>query len=213
MMAFRQVKEALVEVLTQSAQGRYRVLDCQSELAASEVAEQNRTVQVIATTGRFVKSSSSLAGSIRHDPTYEIELMVAATATCDLRTIERPGATQQEISAALHSTKDAEQRADAMMDEFVEIIYQAVMSADRLDLGASGCVDRWIDSWTKDRPQLHGEYVYLTASMPLNCRLTENISGISSHRCKEIVVSCELTNIDKLTSGERVEIAIDTEGN
>jgi hypothetical protein len=183
MMRFREVKEAIINVLgaAATANGTYRVIGYQDRnRAAEEALGDSRLVEVFCSSGDFPKSAGDIGGTMIHDPTIQILLTVASRSLVDLSVLDDPGASDAARAAALLAAKPATSIADDSMDELIELVYQVLMDAAERDFGLTDLVaNKWIPSWRKDAPLNLGEYVILGANMTLEFRVDEEVDGDS----------------------------------
>ena len=180
-MRFRTVKDSIVNnVLGPAEAGRFVTVGFQRQsTSADEVLDTSRIVQVYFSEGDFGKPQGRRAGPTQHDITYHIELTVSKAAEGDLSIINSPTATQGQISAAILAFQEAADLADQSIDELIDIVYQILMDARSIDLGmvAGEVSNRWVTDIKKNQPVPQGEYVILTASMALTCRVAEDVTG------------------------------------
>lgn len=182
MMKFRELKDSIIcNVLGPNAGGKFQVVEYQRQgKAAEEVLDYNRMVQVFYGSGEFPKGSGKRRGSVSHDIMFRIELTVSASASTDLTILDNPASTDEERAAAIRASLEGGARADASFDELVDLVYQILMDARHIDLGmpAGTVANSWINRVEKNRPLDRGEYVLLTGSMNLGCRVSEDLTGI-----------------------------------
>lgn len=182
-MFFRTVKDSIINnVLGPAEHGRFQTVGYQRQLkSADETTEDStRLVQVYYYSGDFEKAGGRLNGLNQHDITFRVDLTVSKPAKGDLSTINAPGATAAQIAAALSDFQEAAQVVDESMDELFDIVYQILMDARNIHLGLETkgeVANRWVSSLQKDQPVPRGEYVILTGSVTLNCRVAEHILG------------------------------------
>ena len=178
-MMFRTVKDSIVNnVLGPAEEGRFVTIGFQRQSkSANEVLDMSRLVQVYFAGGNFDKPGRKI--ELAHDITYNIELTVSKAAEGDLSVINNPNASQAQISAAIMAFQEASDLADTSIDELIDIVYQILMDAQNIDLGmvAGEVSSRWVTGIKKNQPVPQGEYVILTASMSLTCRVAEEVSG------------------------------------
>jgi hypothetical protein len=180
MMNFRKVKTSIENILIKAEDSRYVTIGFQRQSkSAIESLDFSRMVQIYYSSGEFDKSTGSLSGPVQHDVTFNIDLTVSKAAEGDMSAIINPSATQQDIIDALANFSEASQLTDESIDQLINIIYQELMDAENYDLGMDvGIVsNRWINRIQKNDPLPRGEYVTITASMQLTCRVIEIVEG------------------------------------
>ena len=180
MMMFRIVNTAIQTLLGANAQGKFRVIGYQGQgQDASEVKSNSRVVQTFYSTGDFSKQGGRYTGPTQHDMTFNISLTASAASTVDLNTINNPNATPSQIATALTAMQEGAYRADVMIDELMELVYQILMDALNVDLGLpKGTVsNRWIGTLKKDEPQPMGSLVILTGVVTFDVRCVEQVLG------------------------------------
>jgi hypothetical protein len=179
MMEFRTVKSQIETLLLSGASGQFRVVGyAVQKRDADEVVDTDRSVQVYFHRGDFPKETNSpIAGPFNHDVVYRVELTVSAAAKVDLALINTGSPAQ--IASALDGLQNASKLADDSIDELYELVWQILMDARNYDLGlAKGRVsNRWVSQLAKDNPLPRGEYVLLSGSMDLSCRVSEDNVG------------------------------------
>jgi len=179
-MAFRTLKDSVISLLGTAAASRFRVVGYkQRATSAEENADALRTVQVFYSGGQFPKNSGGSMGPIAHDVTLKMELIVAAAASGDLAALASPDSSAAEFAAALESFQESAECADIAIDELADIVYQIIMDGRNINLGlTTGDVsNRWIAGIEKNAPNAKGEYVVMSASMDLTCRVSEVLAG------------------------------------
>jgi len=181
-MMFRTVKDSLINnVLGPAEHGRYRTIGYQRQMkAAGEALGDDRMVQVFFHSGDFAKQGGRVNGVTQHDAIFRIELTTASAAEGDLSVINDPNATAAQVAAAMAAFQEAAAVADESIDELFDLIYQVLMDARNIHLGleTKGEVsNRWVQGLQKDNPIPRGEYVVLTGSVQLGCRVAEQILG------------------------------------
>lgn len=180
MMMFREVKEALKNLLANNAESRFRVIGFQRQSKSSdEVFNNDRLVQVYYSEGTFLKSAGRMKGSKTHDLTIEIDMTASAKAIVDISILDSSTATEQQKATALAGLKEAAESADEKIDELIDHVYQILMDARNDKIGFDGCEisSRWIGGITKDAIIERGDLVVKTANMKYTCRVQEEIQG------------------------------------
>ena len=206
-MVFRAIKAALINnILGPAEAGRFKTVGFQRQVkSAEETLDNSRLVQVYYSSGNFPKSSGRLNGPVQHDISFSVDLTVSAAAAGDLATINNISSTPVQVAAALLAFQEAAGRADDLLDDLFDIVYQILMDARNQDLGLpSGTVaNRWVDQLNKDDPVPSGEYVILTGNMRLTCRAAEEVPGdIGVVGDKTFDFNIELENDDVQKSGK-----------
>jgi hypothetical protein len=179
-MKFRTLKASIVAILGLAAAGRFRVVGYkQRGVAAEEIVGQLRTVQVFFTGGKFPKAAGSHLGPVMHDVTIKVDLSAAKAAEGDLVALTDPSSTPAEFAAALSSFREAADMADDSLDELGDIVFQILMDGRNLDLGmgAGNVSPHWIENFDKQGPTARGEYVVMSGSLDLTCRVSEELLG------------------------------------
>jgi len=178
-MNFRLIKASIVTLLGTSAAGRYRTIGFQEQgQAATEVKDDDRSVQVYYRSGDLPKQGGGLSGPFMHNTTYDFDLTVSKPALVDLTIMQNPLSTAGQYAAALAAMQQSSELADTSFDELADVIFQIIMNAENIDLGMSTPVaNRWIRNIQKDDPIPRGELVVLTGSMQLTCKIDEQVSG------------------------------------
>jgi len=180
MMYFRQIRDAIINVLGNAANGQYRVLGYQERTnTAEEVLDTDRLVQVYYSRGNYPQSSAALRGPYNHKMVFKVQMEVSKMTEVDLSVLQNPTATAEEIQAAWLALKPAEQAADEALDELWDYVFQAVMDASQIDFGLSFEIgSRWIDNFVKESVLPRGEYAVLTATAEITCNIDEVTSGL-----------------------------------
>ena len=183
MMFFRQVAQSLTTILGSAESGRYQTVGFQRQSkSAEEMDGVKRFVQVYYQSSSYPKEGGRLNGPTQNDMTIQVLLTVSEQATADLSVLEGPESSPAAVASALSASQEASYNANESMDELAEIVYQILMDADNLELGLSiGEVsNRWVESFNKDEPLSKGQYVVITGSYTLTCRVAEEITGDNS---------------------------------
>lgn len=181
MMRFRLVNAAIIKLLGDSAAGQYRVVGYKGQgKAAKEVKDSDRVVQSYFSTGNFSTSSGRPHGATQHAMVFTIGLSVSAAARINLSVINDPNANAGQVTAALTELQEAAYRADLLMDELADIVYQVLMHGPNCDLGfpVGTITNRWIDQIQKDPPAPSGELVVLTGTVQFSCATSEAVTGV-----------------------------------
>ncbi len=182
-MSFITIKAAYQAILAAGAVvGRYRVLGYDDDKINADYLEgSNRLVQVYNQSGEFPKGSSGYVGSVTHDPTINIDLTTSATAKVDVSALEDPNSTATDFQTALAAAENANALADADLDEFVQTVYQILMSAENIyaGLGKGYVANRWVPRWSKGKPMQKGGHVIITATLDMTYRTNEELTGVT----------------------------------
>lgn len=177
MMRFRTIKTAIEDLLVAAAAGRYQVQGYQNQgLAAEEILDDNRLVQVIYDQGTFPKSSSG-KGPFTHDQIFKIILTVSKKAEGDLSALEDDFATPAEKATALAASRPAAKLADDSLDELFDHVFQELMKGDNIDFGITSfkVANRWLNDFKKSDPVLVGDMAVLSGTVELSCRIDESV--------------------------------------
>lgn len=181
-MIFPTVKTALTTILGTEAAGRWTTTGYQGQsVAAESVLDNLRRVTVYYSTGTFSESRSNrVSGPVRHEMTFRVELMASAESEVDLTVLDNPASSSAQRRLALAAAVAAEVRADAVFDELVEGVWNALMRPANIDLGlGKGVIDgRWVGQARKNAPLPRGDLVVLTGSMDYTCSAMEIASGV-----------------------------------
>lgn len=187
MMFFRTLKQSIIDnVLVPAEQGRWVTHGNQGQRKDAEVINDNRQVTVYYSEGDIPKDASASYGDVAHDPVYLIELAVATAAEVDLATLNDDTASQNDKATALRNLSEAGKVADSQIDELIDDVWQTLMDNRNEQMGIKPPEDRpnlkvvssrWVSQIRKDNPSDDGEFLVLTASMRLTCRIEETVSG------------------------------------
>jgi hypothetical protein len=179
MMNFRTIKQAVIDLLGTSAAGRYRTIGFQEQgKAATEIEDDDRSVEVYYSAGGFPKSKGSLTGPVQHDITFRVDMSASKASVVDLAVLNNDLSTPAQKATALSARQEAAKLADDSLDELFDIVYQVLMNAENVDLGLSFPVyNRWVNNFQKSDPILRGDLVVLTASIMLDCSIDERLDG------------------------------------
>lgn len=181
-MNFRVVTQALIDTLGASANGKFTVVGYRGQVKdAEEIRGEKRRVQVYYSDGNFPKSKGRQLGATQHLPEFSIELSASAAASGNLAAIDTPGATTQQISAAMDAFQNASYRAGVAFDELLEMVYQILMDTRSFDLNLpKGTMSsRWIESMHKDGAQSAGSLVVQTGRIVYTCQTVEDVVGVA----------------------------------
>jgi hypothetical protein len=180
MMQFREIKEALRDLLGEESAGRFSVIGFQRQNKnAKELIGNNRLVQVYYSDGNFPPSGTRMRTPKTHDMNFNIDLSASAQAQGDLSILLSETATAIQRAAALAAIKEAAEIADEQIDELIDIVYQILMDArnEKLGFPKGEISNRKIDRMTKDVILENGSLVVKTATMVYTCRAQEIVSG------------------------------------
>lgn len=178
-MEFQSLKASIIQILSNASAGRFAVIGSNKRQDATERKGSTKTVQVYYTSGMFSKRSSGFQGPIAHDATFRIELVVASPSRGNLAVLNSEDSTASEFAAALTDFQDASDVADTEIDALSAAVFQIIMSPLNISLGMGGgrVASRWLNELKKGAPSPRGEYVIMSASLDLTCRLSEPITG------------------------------------
>ena len=157
---------------------RYRTIGFQDQkIAAAEILDCSRTVQVFYEGGNFPKSAGRQTGPTQHDVIIAVDLAVSRAIEGDLATINN-GSTTQKIRA-LAAMKSAAGLAEESVNDLIDIIYNILMDGRNIDLQlpAGIITNRWIERIEKKSISKQGEYVVAGATMNLSLRVSEEPMG------------------------------------
>lgn len=180
-MIFPTVKTALTTTLGTEAAGRWVTTGYQGQsVAAESVLNDLRRVTVYYGSGSFPEGRSNrMAGPMRHDMSFRVELMASADSQVDLTVLDNPASSAAQRKSALAAAIDAEVRADDVLDELAQGVWNALMRPANIDLGlGKGVVDgRWVSQIRKNAPQPRGDLVVITGAMDYTCAAMEIATG------------------------------------
>lgn len=186
-MNFQVLEQSILDnVLEPAAAGRYATVGAQRQTESAKAMNELRKVMVFYTEGNFPKNAGASYGDVVHDCTFEIVMVVAAAAKVDLSVLNNESASDDDRAAALRAMREPSLDANRAMNELIAIVWQVLMDArnDQLGINPPGdrprlktVASRWVSQVQKNDPLPEGEYVTLTATMNLTCRIEENIPG------------------------------------
>ena len=182
-MIFETVKSSIVSILGTDGSGLFQTVGFQRQsVAAEQVLDELRQVQVYYSRGDMPKRAGRNTGPVHHDATYRIEMTVSKAAVGDLSTLDNPSATPAQLATALSNFTEATAEADSSLDELIGFVYQILMDGENYDMGVTkGTVsNRWVTNIQKDTPQPRGSLVVLTGAMDLNLRIAEPVTGLDA---------------------------------
>ncbi len=190
MMWFRIVRHAVISQILAPNQGDlFRTVGHPlPQIGAKEILNNKRAVSFYYHSGDLGK------GSIYkpiHDPVFTFELFVSADAKADLAVLEKQfeeDFQQVAYAAAQTSAQMAQSRAELLLDELIDIVYQLVMrkenaqlGVDRLGLSIKNPISsRMIFKIQKHAASKDAEtsgLVQVWAQMFLKCRFFEKVTG------------------------------------
>lgn len=195
MMMFRTVRDALVTILGDGAESRFRVIGYQRQSKnADEVLSNDRLVQVYFSDGEFTKSAGRMMGHKTHNVSYEIDMSASAPAKGDLSVLDSTTSTAIQKAAALAAVKEAAEEADTQVDELIEYVYQILMDARNEGLGLTkgDISSRWIGAIQKDTIIERGDLVVKTANMKYTCRVQETVLGDIGNEPETVVFDSDV---------------------
>ena len=181
-MMFQTVKAALAATLDANSNGDFVVDAFQDQMHdATQILNNSRMVHVFYMSGTFPKNVGTTRGSVAHELTFQLQLLMSMAAGCDLSALENPEATAAERMAAISGMQDSIVRMDAVFDNFVNNVFGIVMSPANADLGLGyGIIaNRWISHIHKDPPTTKGEYIVMSGILEYQCRCIEDLTGLT----------------------------------
>lgn len=180
-MQFREVKSSLVALLGAAAAGRWRTLGYSPKaLAAEQVIDASRTVQVVYGSGEFPKGGGAIGGPFAHVLQFRLELVAGAAAQGDLSVLNDEAASAADVIAALAGFREAAATADDSFDEMADLVWNAICDARNRWLGRPrGTVaDAWVERIEKGEPATSGnEYVLVPGTIVLSAKVSEDVQG------------------------------------
>lgn len=177
-MNFIAAKAAIVQLLKDYADGRYRVVDFSPmPTDAKDFQGNNRTVRCFYDGGEF--PMESLSTPAKHEIKMMLELVVTASSETDLGVFNDPNSTEAQRATAMVGTTPAALIADSDWDIFASILWNGLMEPKNRWLGMTKNVvgSRWISSMKKDRLIPVGEQCILTGYIVLEFNLEEESDG------------------------------------
>lgn len=194
-MMFRTVKNAIVQLLGDYAESRFRVVGYLRQSKSSDVIKNNdRLVQVYYADGNLPETSRR-TGYKTHNMNFKIDLSASAAASADLSILDNPSATSIQKAAALAMVQESADIADQKIDELIEYVFQILLDArnQNLNLGVGEVTSRWIDTITKDTIISHGDLIVKTASINYKCRVQELVLGDIGTEPETVVYDATVT--------------------
>lgn len=179
-MEYRNAKTALVTLLGEQANGRFRVIGYQRQSkGADELTHFNRLVQVYYTDGDFPKSKGRRTGSKTHDASFDIDMSASAPAQCDTNILDDPNSTPQQKAATLLAVREAAEMADISLDETIDAVWNILNDARNQGLGLpiGDIASRWTPKIQKDTTLERGDLVVRTGKIQYTCTLQETCLG------------------------------------
>jgi hypothetical protein len=210
MMMFRTVKQQIIDILGDNADGRFRVLGHQRQnKVSSDVNAERRLVQVYYTEGTFPKPAGRYNGCKTHDVSFDIDITASASAQGAVSVLTSETATAQQKAAALASVKTASETVDNSIDEVIEAVFNILMDARVKDLALEKgeIANRWIDRIQKDTNLENGDLVVKTANLKYTCRVQEDVPGELGNEPDTVVFDSDIPVSD--LSGAGVNVAND----
>lgn len=188
-MVFQQVKTAVRQTLAAAAQAnRFTVIGFQKpKVDADTIGEFQREVRVFYRSGDFGGGSSSNTGIGQHDMTFQLDLIVSAAAQVDLATLDDPNATVQQKMSALGQMTAAEDHADALLDDFWQVVWNILQDPVNEDFGlpvgiVAGTPGKVrVTNFEKSEPSPQGQTVILVGTATLALRVAETPVGDTSN--------------------------------
>jgi hypothetical protein len=187
MMNFEVLQQSIIDnVLVPAEAGRFVTVGYQRQRESANVINSNRQVTVYYSEGDLPRGPGQAYGDVMHDVAFLIELAVASPAQIDISILDNEDSTANEKATALRQLSEAGMVADREMNELIRIVFQILMDNRNEQLGMVPPEDRsnlklvssrWVDQIRKDNPNSDGEYLMLTGSMRLVCRIEETVTG------------------------------------
>lgn len=186
-MNFQVLEQSVIDnVLVPAEAGRYQTLGAKRQTESDRAVHELRKVMVFYSEGEFPKGAGTTHGDVAHDCTFDIVLITAAAAGVDLAALNNENSSDSDRAAALRAMRDPSITANRDLNELIAIVWQVLMDNRNDQLGIAPPDDRpnlnavssrWVDSVQKNDPLADGEYVTITATMRLTCRIEENVDG------------------------------------
>lgn len=208
MMQFRIVKNAVVSLLDDYSDGRFRVIGRQRQSKASdEIKDNDRLVQVYYAKGSFNRSIGKEIGDKSHDITIHIDMSASAAAQGDISVLDNPLSTATQKAAAIAAIKEASEVADEKIDELIEMVFQILMDArhKELRLGPGEFSNRWIPTIQKDTNLERGDLVVKTANIQYDCNAMEPVTGAVGVQPRTVIFNSETPVDGGSSTGVTVE--------
>lgn len=206
MMNFEIIKQNLITILGDDAAGNFKVVGYQQQNKdASEVAGNSRRVQVFSQESDIPEGRSGLTGPFDTETTYAVELTVSAKAKADLATINNPGSTAEQITAAMVALEIPAGIVDAQFDELLRLVMQILLDGKNVDIGTAKpfpVSGRWIPKWKKDQLKEQGDHVALTGRIFYRCLITEQVGGLVGIPAVAPAFNIETTNLAPDDAGD-----------
>lgn len=207
MMNFRVVTKALIDLLGNAENDRYKTIGFSKRKSSAEVLKDDRTIQVFYVSGEFPQLGSN---PVQHDIVYQLQLIVSADTEADLTILDNPNATDRARANALSRSRDAAEAIHEEMDEFMELIYQILMDRRNIDLGLDkGTIaNYWIPRMQKDPvPFPQGERICVSGVITLTLRVDESLDGDEGQLAEEIDIQVDGYGDDTERTGVTVSIS------
>jgi outer membrane translocation and assembly module TamA len=211
MMAYRETKNAIKELLGEQAESRFRVIGFQKQSKSSdEVLNNDRLVQVYYSEGEFRKSAGRMHGPKSHDITIEIDMTASAKAQVDISVLDSATATEQQKAAALADLKEAAENADEKIDELIDAVWNILMDArnKKLGLETGEVSSRWIGRITKDMTIENGDLVVKTANMKYTCRVQEEVLSDLGNQPDPAIINSNVPAYEDEGTGVTIENSV-----
>lgn len=188
-MNFRVLRDAIIQLLGDNANGKFRVVGYQQQGATGEEnAGESRSVQVYFSKGINPKSAGSMSGSNQHDTLFNLDMTVAMKTAGDVATFNDPNATPAQLIAALQSMQAGEELVQDKLDELYELVYQIIQDPVNRNLGVQDEViaSRWLQGFDKDDIMRRGEFAVLTGRSVISARMEERTTGLTGNALETI---------------------------
>jgi hypothetical protein len=176
-MEAHRLKEALIRLLSDNADGRYIVMNPQLRKADAESVLKKPHITVYYSSGDFDKSKSSVNSPYHHNCTFTIEILTASTAKVNLLVLQNPNSTPEQYAAALAESQNSSVIADEKTDGLISLLFDIIMRPASRNLGADYVANRWITQIKKYNPETLGSIVTQAASITLTAQCMEEVTG------------------------------------
>ena len=176
MEAFK-LKDAIIKLLEENANGRYTVVSPQNRKSDAEDIFKCPTVTVYYAEVSFDKSKSSVNSPYHHDVTFNIHLSAAAKATVNLKVLKDENATPAQYAVALAEADSASMLLDAKVDNLLSVLFDIIMRPQHRNLGTDYVTNRWLSSMKKYNPNAMGAIVTCVATITLTAQCVEEVTG------------------------------------
>lgn len=176
---FDEVEIRGLKILQDAAAGRFKVVGYQNQMKSAEEISALPLVQFFSWNAQTPKELGSLQGPLYDEMTYVVWITVAASATADLHVLRDLNATDEDRALALLRGSPSGMRSNKLLNKIIAAVRNIIMDARNreFDMPKGIVSNRWVSGWTKNDALLDGQFLTLTASMQINCRIKEDITG------------------------------------